>query len=126
MGPITPHPVEPRRADPETVDWDNVVFEYDQDADIFAFYLFGPQHPAKLLQTRSGIDLLIDPTSQVIVGYQIEGYLARAVYQDPALLAYAEYAGIPAPLIEETRRRIDREWKRALADSFEQTALRIA
>ena len=39
MGPIAPHPVEPRRADPETVACDSVVCEYDRDADIVACYL---------------------------------------------------------------------------------------
>lgn len=126
MGRIAPHPVEPKRADPETIDWARTVFEYDLDTDTLALHLFGPPRPAKVLHTRGLADLLIDPTTQLIVGYQIEGYLTHAVHRDPSLLTYAEYAGIAPAVVAAVRQRIEREGKRALATAFEQAALRGA
>lgn len=126
MVALEPIPVSPKPADPETIDWDKTAFTYDADADILALLFFGRQRPSVVLHTGRGADFLIDPESEVIVGYQIEGYLAAAVYRDPTLLAYAEYAGIPTAVVAEIRGRIARDSMRALADSFEQVALRSA
>ena len=38
------------------------------------------QHPSVVFHTGNVADLLVDPQTEVIIGYQIEGYLARAVY----------------------------------------------
>ena len=126
MVTLEPIPVSPNPPDRETIDWDSAAFTYDADADILALLFFGRQHPSVVFHTGKGADLLIDPETEMLVGYQIEGYLTAAVFRDPTLLAYAEYAGIPTDLVAEIRGRIARDSMRALADSFEQVALRSA
>lgn len=126
MVAIEPIPVSPRDADPQTIDWEQAAFTYDGDADIFALHFFGPQHPSVVFYTGNGIEMLIDPETEIIVGYQVEGYLARAVYQNPALLSYAEAAGMSPEVVAEARGRIARDARRALVESFEQIARRSA
>jgi hypothetical protein len=126
MVALEPVPVSTKHADPETIDWDKVAFSYDADADISALHLFGRRHPSAVFHTGGGTDLLIDPETEIIVGYQIEGFLTDAVYRDPTLLAYAEFADIPSEAVAEVRARIARESMRTLTDSFGRVALRSA
>ena len=126
MGALKPIPVTPTRPDPATIDMRNVAFDYDRRSDIFTLHLFGRGQPAKVLHTGKVIDLGLDPTTHVIVGFQIEGYLAQAVYRLPYLLALAELAGTPQEEVATIRQRVardDERWKRALVESlFEQAA----
>ena len=126
MGALKPIPVTPTRPDPATIDMRKVAFDYDRRSDIFTLHLFGRGQPAKVLHTGKVIDLGLDPTTHVIVGFQIEGYLVQAVYRLPHLLALAELAGIPQEEVATIRQRVardDERWKRALVESlFEQAA----
>ena len=126
MGALKPIPVTPTRPDPATIDMRKVAFDYDRRSDIFTLHLFGRGQPAKVLHTGKVIDLRLDPTTQVIVGFQIEGYLAQAVYRLAHLLALAELAGTPQEEVATIRQRVardDERWKRALVESlFEQAA----
>ena len=126
MGALEPILVTPTRPDPATIDMRNVEFDYDRRSDIFTLHLFGRGQPAKVLHTGKVIDLRLDPTTQVIVGFQIEGYLAQAVYRLAHLLALAELAGTPQEEVATIRQRVardDERWKRALVESlFEQAA----
>ncbi len=126
MGALEPIPVTPIRPDPATIDMRTVEFDYDRRSNIFTLHLFGRGKPAKVLHTGKVIDLRLNPTTQVIVGFQIEGYLAQAVYRLPRLLALAELVGIPQEEVAAIRQRVARDdewWKRALVESlFEQAA----
>lgn len=126
MAALEPIPVEPKRPDPATIDWDRTVAEYDRDTDTFAFYFFGPRRPSVVFHTGAFADLLVDPRDEVIVGYQIEGFLSRAVYEQPWLLLYTELAGIPHEEAEEIRDRIvhgDRGRLAATFDTFVERAV---
>ena len=119
MVAIEPFPVAPKRPDPATLDLRNVVFSYDRRSDIFVVHLFGPKRPAKVVHTGMTLDLRLDPATEIIIGFQIEGYLAQAVYQQPYLLDLAGFTDIPRAEIEEIRRQIildDDQVKRALVD----------
>ncbi len=107
-----PLPVTPRRADPATIDPRRVVIDYDRESDTFSVHLFGEGHAAKVLHTGGAVDLRLDPTTHQIVGYQIEGFLADAVYRHPQLLELAELGGIPAEEIAAVRGRIGPERRR--------------
>ena len=125
MGALKPTPVTPRRPDPATIDVRNVEFAYDRRSDILTLHLFGRGRPAKVLHTGKTIDLRLDPATEIIVGFQIEAFLAQAVYRQPYLLALAEPAGLPRDEIAAIQQRVardDERWKRALIDAlFEQT-----
>ncbi len=119
MVTLDPIPVSPKRAGPGTIDWDNAVYAYDRDTDTFSFYLFGRQHPSVVFHTGNVADLLVDPQTEVIVGYQIEGYRARAVYEAPWLLLYAGLAGISDAEVEAIRRRMVHDHRKDLAAAFD-------
>ena len=128
MAKIEPHPVQPKRVD--RAQWQDVGFDYDDVSDTFTLYLFGPRHPSKVLHTSEFFDLLVDPATETIVGYQIEGFLTYVVYDQPWLLAYAEVAGIPQERVAAARNHIMRDHRERLAETFasfaERTTLRGA
>ena len=116
MAKIEPHPVQPKRVD--RAQWRDVGFDYDDVSDTFTLYLFGLQHPSKVLHTPDFYDLLIDPATETIVGYQIEGFLTYVVYDQPWLLTYAEVAGIPQERVVAVRDRIMANHRQRLAETF--------
>ena len=124
MAKIEPHPVQPKRVDREQ--WRDVGFDYDDVSDTFTLYLFGLRHPSKVLHTAAFFDLLIDPVTEAIVGYQIEGFLTYVIYDQPWLLAYAEVAGIPQERVAAARDRIMRDQRQRLAEAFASFAERAA
>ena len=124
MAKIEPHPVQPKRVD--RAQWRDVGFDYDDVSDTFTLYLFGLRHPSKVLHTPAFFDLLIDPATETIVGYQIEGFLTDVVYDQPWLLAYVEVAGIPQERVAAVRNRIMRDHRERLAETFASFAERAA
>ncbi len=124
MAKIEPHPVQPKRVD--RGQWRDVGFDYDDVSDTFTLYLFGLRHPSKVLHTPGFFDLLIDPATETIVGYQIEGFLTHVVYDQPWLLAYAEVASIPQERVAVARNRIMHNHRERLAETFESFAERAA
>jgi hypothetical protein len=116
MAQIEPHPVQPKRVD--RAQWLDVGFDYDDVSDTFTLYLFGLQHPSKVLHTPAFFDLLVDPATETIVGYQIEGFLTHVIYDQPWLLTYAEVAGIPQERVAAARDRIMRDHRDRLAETF--------
>ncbi len=116
MATIEPHPVQPKRVD--QAQWRDVGFDFDDVSDTFTLSMFGLRHPSKVLHTVDFFDLLIDPATETIVGYQIEGFLTYVVYDQPWLLAYAEPAGIPQERVAAARDRIMRDHRQRLAETF--------
>ena len=127
MAKLEPHPVQPKHVDPER--WRDVGFYYDDVSDTLTLYFFGLQHPSKVLHTTEPFDLLIDPETEEIVGYQIEGYLTFVVYKEPWLLRFAEPAGIDPERVAAIRDELVQDPKRDEArtfDTFARAMLRIA
>ena len=124
MAKIEPHLVQPKRVD--QAQWRDIGFDYDDVSDTFTLYLFGLRHPSKVLHTPKFFDLLVDPVSEAIVGYQIEGFLTYVIYDQPWLLAYAEVAGIPQERVAAARTRIMRDYRERLAETFASLAERAA
>ena len=74
--------VTPTFPDSAEIGWQRVEYDYDQESDTIAMYLFGFEQPSLVVHTPSDIDLLVDPTTSLVVGFQIEGFLAQAIYRD--------------------------------------------
>ncbi len=102
-------PVEPRRPDFGAIDPRSVVAEYDRESDTLIVQFFGRGRPAVILHTGGVTDYWLDPESYEIIGLQVEGYLAQAVYQLPLLLDMAEFVGISSDEVTPIRQRIWRE-----------------
>ena len=132
MVAIEPIPVSPKLPDLASVNWRDAEIDYDREADTFTLYIFGRQRPSALHHGTDLVDMLVDPTTEEVVGFQIDGYLTHAVYRQPNLLEHADLAGIPIEEIEQIRRRIartgqdDEQRKLALAASLREAALPTA
>ena len=99
--------VTPTFPAPTEIDWQRVEYDYDQDSDTIALHLFGFDRPSVVMHTSSDIDLLIDPTTALVVGFQIEGFLAQVVHRDPQYLLLARNAGIDPQVLARIERDID-------------------
>lgn len=80
---LEPIPVHPQAPDPATIDPGQVVIAYDRRVDTLVVDFFGREHPSKVLHTGTGVDLRIDPATEVIVGIQIEAVRKQAVELHP-------------------------------------------
>lgn len=110
MAMINPRVFEyhPRLPDRESLSPENLRIVYDDALD--ALYLdFGDEHqPAVSIDIdESDIYARVDPVTDLIVGLQVEMFLARSVIDHPSLLILAEAAGIPEARLTEVRQRID-------------------
>jgi hypothetical protein len=99
MTPLFPAPAE--------IDWQQVEYDYDQESDTIALHLFGFDRPSLVLHTQTDIDLLVDPTTSLVVGFQIEGFIAQVVHRDPQYLLLARNAGIDPEILARVERDID-------------------
>lgn len=107
MVPLEPIPVHPKAPDPATIEPDKVIIAYDRRADTLAVNFFGRERPSKVLHTGTGVDLRIDPATEMIVGIQIEAARKQAVARFPLpvlLIAnLAELLGISDDGLRELR-----------------------
>jgi hypothetical protein len=89
------------------INWQDVEYDYDEESDTLALHLFGLGRPSLVVHTAGDIDLLVDPATSVVVGFQIEGFLAQVVYRDPQYLSIARNAGIDPQVLAAIERAID-------------------
>jgi hypothetical protein len=110
MVPLEPIPVQPKAPDPARIDPGQVVIAYDRRVDTLVVDFFGRERPSKVLHTGTGVDLRVDPATEVIVGLQIEAVRRQAVDRHPLpilLIAnLAELLGIRDDDLREIRNRI--------------------
>jgi len=97
---------EPIRPNLDEIDVDLIQMSYDEDTDTLLMYLSGEPQPAVSVNVDANHFLLVDPETQVVVGFQIEGFMRTVVVSDPFLVEVAELAGVPAGIIEQARARI--------------------
>ena len=83
MVPLEPTPVHPKAPDPATIEPDKVIIAYDRRADTLAVDFFGHERPSKVLHTGTGVDLRIDPATEIVVGLQIEAARKQGIDRRP-------------------------------------------
>lgn len=97
-------PTFPLAAD---IDWQRVEYDYDRQSDTVYLHLFGFGQPSIVTHTLGDIDLLVDPSSALVVGFQIENFLTRVVARNPRYLSLARNAGIDPDELDRIERSID-------------------
>ena len=97
----------PKVPAPTEIDWQQVEYDYDQESDSIVLHLFGFDQPSLVMHTPTDIDLLVDPATSLVVGFQIEGFLAQVIYRDPQYLLLARNAGIDPEILARIERDID-------------------
>lgn len=109
-----------------TLDASGVLYDYDRPRDTLTVHLLGRGHPAVILHSGGHVDLLLDPTTEDVVGFQIEGYLAHVVYQDPRFLSLADLAGIDTAEIDRVRQTITPDRRRRAGVALLEDLLRAS
>ena len=87
-----PKPLDIRGVDPA-----QAVVSYDRRSDTLLMHLYGRDRDSVSVQRGRTLYWLVDPQTEEVLGFHIEGFLARAVKDDPDLidlLDYAELRGI--------------------------------
>lgn len=111
---IDPEPIYPRLPHLADLDADDVEFSYDYPSDTLMVYLHGSR-PAFSDPVGEHLYLRIVPTTEEVVGFQIEHFLLCVVREHPMFLEIAELAGVPADELAEIRRTIPREVRQQAA-----------
>lgn len=99
----------PKYPMPTELDWQQVEYDYDADSDTVYLHLFGLGRPSVVVHTSSEIDLLVDPATSSVIGFQIEGFLTQIVPRDPQYLLLARNAGVDPGVLDRIERDIDPE-----------------
>jgi hypothetical protein len=96
-----------------------VTFDFDRRADILSVYLYGEPRPSIEYVLDDHILLSLDPETEEVVGLQLDGFLAHAIYEFPAFLEIADLIGLTNEEVARVRGRINPEArKRAALESF--------
>ena len=93
-------PVPPR---PSEIDPAQLAFGYNDVADTLYVFFYQRGQPSVSVDVDEYLYLLVDRTTQRIIGLQIESYLTHAVREHPDWLVLADLAGIPQDLIDGAR-----------------------
>ena len=100
--------LEPKPLDLAHLDLSEATVSYDRRSDTLLIHLFGRNRDSVSVQRDRGLYLLVDPRSENIVGFQVEGLLAHGVKNEPDLidlLDFAELRGITPAEVRAIRRR---------------------
>jgi hypothetical protein len=93
----------------EDVDADKVVMTYDRLSDTLLLLFYGRDRLWVATGGASYLYALVDPTTEELVGWQIEDFLARAVKAEPRwveALDYAELLGMTIADVREVRHQV--------------------
>lgn len=94
---------------PKSLDFSRVRLTYNPKSDTLLLHLAGAPRPAVSVPVRGGWYVRVDPETEEVVGFQVDAYLARAVYEFPPLLDLAPAVGIDDATVARVRRDIEPE-----------------
>jgi hypothetical protein len=100
--------LEPKPLDLHDLDLSQAVVSYDHRSDTLLIHMFGRHRDSVSVQRDRGLYFLVDPRSEEIVGFHLEGFLAHRVKNEPELidlLDFAELRGITPAEVRAVRRR---------------------
>ena len=101
---FVPGQIEPKPFHREDIDPAGIVVSFDRRSDTLLIHLFGRGLETISVPVGNHLYALVTPDTETTVGFQIEGFLAQAVRDDPesvTLLDYAELRGITPADVRE-------------------------
>jgi len=98
---------------PEHIDTAKTVFRYDAPSDALSVHLNGLGQPGVSVPVSEHEYIRVDPISDVVIGFQIDAFLAETIYENTYFLNIAELAGIDAITLDRVREEMVRR-RRAL------------
>jgi hypothetical protein len=102
-----PRTLIPKPLNVGALDHERFVFIYDERSDELLIYLYGAAQPSVSVPLTDYEYLRVDPTTEEVVGFQVENFLAEAVFADPLYLDWAEAVGVDADRVAALRQLID-------------------
>lgn len=96
-----------QRGDAETlgeIDPAKVVVSYDRDSDTLMVHLYGRGFPAVSIYRGDGWYMRWNREQGRVIGLQLEGFLAQAVWREPDLLDALDVADLRGITLEEIAR----------------------
>ena len=116
----------PKPPDLESLDWQAIRFDYDRTSDTLYLDFSGHPTAAVAYPVTDHLLLSIDPESEAVVGFQIEGFLAHFIIEMPIFLEIADLIGLTPSEVAAVRARLDaasrtRAAVRTLFDSLAQS-----
>lgn len=118
---FVPRQIHPQPFRPEDIDPDKVVVSFDRRSDTLLIHLFGRGRQSISLPVANYLYVMVDPKSEMITGFHIEGFLGQAIKDIPeaiSLLDYAELRGITLAEVRELRRATLQAERRHAANSL--------
>lgn len=100
----TIHPKMPAYGD---LDWRTFRLDYDRLSDTLYLDFYGEPRAAISYPVTDHVLYSVDPETEAVVGYQIDGFLAHVVYTTPVFLDLAEQIGLSPDEVARIRAGID-------------------
>lgn len=100
---------------PDQVDVSRVAVTYDRFSDTLILHLHGKNVPSISVPVRKYDYMLVSPDGREFLGFQIEGFLAQAVKDEPRMiemLNFAELRGITPAEVQALRDETLSPWIR--------------
>lgn len=107
--PRSLHPTLPTLTE---LDGSRFVLEFDRLSDTLYWDFYGKPRPAIAVPVTDNVLYSVDPETESVVGFQIEGFLARFLYEAPAFLDLADQLGLTSEEVEEVRGGLGSEERR--------------
>ena len=126
---FVPRQIEPKPFRREDIDPARIVVSFDRRSDTLFIHLFGRGLETISVPVGKHLYALVTPEIATTVGFQIEGFLAQAVKDEPelvTLLDYAELRGITPADVRDLQRealgvkRSFARWRSGLATSVQE------
>lgn len=109
---------QPTFPDVDSFDPERASVSYDEDTDTFIMYLGSEPVPAVAFNIDANHFLLVDPASQIVVGFQTEGFMRFVTEEAPMMLEFAEAIGVPAHLIDAARQNISPSQQKRIMSQY--------
>jgi hypothetical protein len=124
-----PRKFDPKPYRPEEIDPAQVVVSFDRLSDTLLIHLFGRGLSTVSVAVGDYLYLLVDPDTEKIVGFHVEGFLTQAVKEVPTaidLLDYAEVRGMTLAEVRALQQERGGDRRRDEAGNGAQLASRLA
>jgi len=101
-----PRSLHPKLPDLAALDGSRFALEFDRLSDTLYWDFYGEPRAAIAVPVTDHVLYSVDPETEAVVGFQIEGFLARFVYEAPALLDLADRLGLTPSEVAGVRDRL--------------------
>ena len=117
---FVPRQIHPQPFQAAEIDPDKMIVSFDRRSDTLLIHLFGRGRKSISVPVANYLYVMVDPESEMIVGFHVEGFLGQAIKDVPEaimLLDYAELRGITLAEVRELRRTTLRPGRRHAANA---------